>query len=470
MLQDSRQMPFARDCKCDTLKIQLNANGGITVAENKWTCTIDKDLRPAYYDSFKCLMGDCRMSCCKGWRITFDKNDYQKLKKSARSSPELTSRLEHGLHRLREKNAAHGHYAEMRLDGKGWCPLLTESGLCALQLEAGEKALPEVCKIYPRREEARLSGYWERALSPSCEAVLHQLWQLPEGVDFRSDPLPKEKWLKRDAEEFSYLTPWFQDIRAVCIDLLQDRSIPLNQRILLMGLRLQMLMDESVDIPRWIAETEALMTAEKPSLQSLLRLDSTALCMNLSNNIRLLFGAEMSAFVGIKGALLATLGMEKKKDDRSCYVGMKLEGEDILIAPETPADLPSYQKMRKEFEQTFAQQEYFFENLAVSIFFYLGYPKVSSPEDLWRSYVNFCQIWSFYHFLSVLSVRVQLPPLRDRPEEVPLCPGSQDALFHLLISAGRTLLHSLTYTDRLLKNLFENDSVTLAHMAILLGG
>lgn len=42
---------------------------------------VDKDLRPAYFDNFHCLAADCRLSCCKGWHISFDKKDYLSLKR-----------------------------------------------------------------------------------------------------------------------------------------------------------------------------------------------------------------------------------------------------------------------------------------------------------------------------------------------------------------------------------------------------
>ncbi len=418
------------------------------MAEEKWTCIIDKDLRPAYYDSFHCLMGDCRMSCCKGWRIPFDKKDYLKLKRHLESQSELAERMEHGLHRLREKNAIDGYYAQMQMDERGCCRMLTEDGLCGLQLAVGEEALPEVCRTYPRGGGARISGYWERTLSPSCEAVLRQLWNLPGGVDFVSDPLPKEKWRVRQEEVVSYLTPWFQDIRAVCIGLLQDRSIPLNQRIFLMGLRLQALMDESVDIPAWLAETEGLRTTEKPFLQGLLDMDDNALSMNLNNNIQFLLDANSPVLYGIKASLLATQMMIREKEIGPSY----------------------YREMQAEFDQIYGQQEYFFENLAVSIFYHLVCPSVTSPKDLWKSYVAFCQIWSVYRFLAVLSVRVQLPPLQDRPEETPPVPGSREALFQFLTIAGRVLLHSREHTDHAVEKAFQKERATLAHMAILLGG
>ena len=410
------------------------------MAEEKWTCIINKDLRPAYYDSFKCLMGDCRMSCCKGgWRITFDKNDYLKLKRNLEAHPELACHAEKAVRRVRDKELDSGYYAEMQLDDKGCCRMLTEDGLCGLQLAVGEEALPEVCRTYPRKKVGRLSGYFEKSLSLGCEAVLHQLWNLPEGVDFCSDPVPKEEWKQWKEASPNYLTPWFQDVRAVCIGLLQDRSIPLNQRIFLMGLRLQALMDENVDISAWLAETEGLLTAKKPFLQGLLDLDDNALCMNMSNNMQLLIGKGERKISDLEKALLLALGAE---------------AENII-------QTSCYREMQAEFEKIFGQQGYFFENLAVSIFFCLGYPKVSSPETLWNSYVTFCQIWSVYRFFAVLSVRTQLQGT---------VPGSREALFQLLVTAGRALLHNTAYTESLTEKLFQNESATLAHMAILLGG
>ena len=42
---------------------------------------VAEDLRPAYYDDFCCLAADCKLSCCKGWNITFNKKDYLALKR-----------------------------------------------------------------------------------------------------------------------------------------------------------------------------------------------------------------------------------------------------------------------------------------------------------------------------------------------------------------------------------------------------
>lgn len=147
------------------------------------------DLRPAYYDDFQCLAQDCQISCCKGWHISFDRKDYLSLRQQ-HGSEELNQCMQKSLRRL--KNTSSGHYAEFAMRGDA-CPLLAEDGLCLLQKEKGHEALPLVCKIFPRLHTYTFSGYYERSLSPACEAVLELLWNLPQGIDFVSDPLPNSE-------------------------------------------------------------------------------------------------------------------------------------------------------------------------------------------------------------------------------------------------------------------------------------
>lgn len=131
---------------------------------------VDKDLRPAYFDNFHCLAADCRLSCCKGWHISFDKKDYLSLKRE-KGSPQLNQMLENGLRRIRRGPLSEIHYGEFVMSG-GVCPLLREDSLCALQVEKGHEALPFVCRSFPRSERPQISGYLERSLSPACEGVL----------------------------------------------------------------------------------------------------------------------------------------------------------------------------------------------------------------------------------------------------------------------------------------------------------
>lgn len=130
---------------------------------------VTQELKPAYYDQFHCLAEGCKLSCCKGWEITFNKKDYLALRRT-KGSPELEETLEKCVRRARKGPNAGRFYAEFDMH-TGVCPLLGEDSLCNLQRECGPDALPVVCKIFPRGERYSLMGL-ERTLSPACEAVL----------------------------------------------------------------------------------------------------------------------------------------------------------------------------------------------------------------------------------------------------------------------------------------------------------
>ena len=395
---------------------------------------INKDLRPAYYDDFHCLAADCRFSCCKAWRIAFDKKDYLSLKRQ-KGTEDLNNRLEHGLRRLRDKES--NYYGEFDMSG-GDCPLLREDGLCALQIEKDHAALPQVCRAFPRAM-AYLPEYLERSLSLACEGVLELLWNLPDGVEFRSDPLPKKERGTLTVSGERPLVPFFQPIREWCIDILQDRRLPLPQRILLIGFALRELAEGEMDIPAWLTRARALPEAEElPGLPQ----EENALAMFLTSNLRTLNLLETTGadYAGIQSGVPRALG-----------VTLRMDALQVTI-PTAP-----YRAARQRYEEKFKDREYFMENLMVSLFFQLNLPNLKSGEELWKSYVNFCNLYAFYRFMAVASCREGGA-------------GDKAELFRLIVFASRGMIHNGARQTALRDELFQNDSATLAHMAILLGG
>lgn len=397
---------------------------------------IQADLRPAYYDDFQCLAADCKESCCVGWHISFDKKDYLSLKRQS-GSEDLNARMEHSLRRIK-KGPLSFHYGEFTMAG-GRCPLLREDCLCALQLEKGHDALPYVCRSFPRMELFRPSGYLERSVSPACEGVLELLWNLSDGIEFRSDPLPKAKWADVSFDDGYPMVAHFQEIRSQCIDILQDRQYSLPQRILLLGLALRELADGEDNVSHWMAYVRTL-SGQVGQLSSLAADDT--LPMFLSNHLRLLFSLPITnrQFSTIPSQLAQGLGIQ-------------IQTETSLVTVLTEP----YLTARTRFQERFKHGECFLENLMVALFFHLCLPDMASPEKLWKSYVNFCNLYSFYWFMSVMSCREGSPS--DRNE-----------LFRLLVFASRSLIHNNAQQAALRDEFFQNDSATLAHMAILLSG
>lgn len=404
---------------------------------------VEYDLRPAYYDDFHCLAGDCKLSCCKGWHIPFDRAAYMKLKK-VRGSSELNGRMGYALHRLRSGSFSEKYFGEFRLnEADGECPLHCENGLCLLQLEKGPEILPEVCRIFPRMEMAYFSGYLERALAPSCEGVLQLLWNLPDGVDFRADPLPEPARVPFASQYCGTLVENFQEVRSKCIDILQDRRMPLAQRIMLLGMALKIFVDGETDMGRWMLRVQLLLEQAAA--------DGVPLAVNREQSI-LMF---LINCIHILNSLPAGDGY-LARIRRELYDALDFEQENEGGAESLRGSISveSYLRARARYEERFAGREYFMENLMVSLYYQLKLPALDSMEQLWKGYVAFCNMYGLYRFLAVMSCREGAS-------------GDRDELFRLIASGSRDMLHNKTFNEAVLDSLYQHESATLAHMAIL---
>ena len=229
-------------------------------------------------------------------------------------------------------------------------------------------------------------------------------------------------------------------IRELCIDFLQDRRFPLPRRIMLMGMALKELADGETDVPGWLARSRRMVdamaaggTPEEPEQEKLL-------VMFLSNNIQTLtvIETEDPALKEVKGEVMAGCGL--------AFTG---SGAELDVAP--------YRAARERFEERFADRAYFFENLMVALLFHLSIPDLTSVAGLWKSYVNFCNMYAFYRFMAVMSCREGVA-------------GDKEELFRMMVYVSRGLIHSDTRRTVLRDGLFRHGSATLAHMAVLLGG
>ena len=164
--------------------------------------------------------------------------------------------------------------------------------------------------------------------------------------------------------------------------------------------------------------------------------------MFLSNNFRVMFGLQSidREFPAVRQDVLQGLGLEINQQDQTGKISVE-----------------AYCEARDRYEAQFKDRAFFMENLMVSLFFYMHMPSLASPEDLWKSYVNFCNVYSFLRFMAVMSCRKGAA-------------GDQKELFRMLVHASRALLHSSKRQEALRDDFFDNNSATLAHMAVLLGG
>ncbi len=175
---------------------------------------------PDYLPRFQCKCGACRHSCCHEWPIALTEDEYFHLL-GMDCSPSLRRRLDIALHV--RSHPFPENYAELSPNWLGICPLQRPDGLCALQCEKGEAALPLVCRLFPRSIKT-LHGA-ECVCAGSCEAVLEQLYHTESPLRWVS------MMMDVPMEQTGIPSPAPVAARDGIIALLQDRSLPLKERI-----------------------------------------------------------------------------------------------------------------------------------------------------------------------------------------------------------------------------------------------
>ena len=301
-----------------------------------------------------------------------------------------------------------------------------------------------MCRTYPRQASYTPAAK-EYCLSPSCEGVFQQLWDLPDGIEFVEEPLPKAEQRDAHIPQGENLLYCFAPIRALCVDILQNRSMPLSQRMLYLGIVLQRLRNAdwaNFDSDKWVDRqwdeiTSAQINAEIPG--------NRAMC--LVQNIKILDR------IGRECAWVSDIYTALKVQRKITLATNKNNGLDPARTDTTEYSVAAYEDALTKFQAAFSTHEYFFENLMVAVALFIGFPDPSSREALWKSCVSLCSLYSFYRFVSVLG-----------------CKGAatKERLFHYIVKTSRATLHNQNCLSSFQDELFQHESSTLAHMAILL--
>ena len=129
--------------------------------------------KPAYYDAFRCIAGQCPDSCCKEWDVDVDEDAAAYYR--ALPGP-LGERLRQVL-----RNTGDGTVMTIQ-DGR--CPMWQEDGLCRIQVELGEKALCQVCRQFPRLRHD-YGSFAELGLELSCPEAARLILSAPAAPPVR---------------------------------------------------------------------------------------------------------------------------------------------------------------------------------------------------------------------------------------------------------------------------------------------
>ena len=193
------------------------------------------ETRPSYFDSFRCIAGDCPDSCCKEWSVQVDPE-------SAAYYRSLPGALGD---RLRQVLSTEDGETVMSIEN-GRCPMWRQDGLCRIQAELGEAALCRVCREFPRLRHD-YGDFVELGLELSCPEAAGLILSAPP-----AEPLvrqvPGGETPEYDTEAMAIL----QDSRKRMLEILSDERYPVPVSLalgLLYGYQAQAELDGAEQMP-----------------------------------------------------------------------------------------------------------------------------------------------------------------------------------------------------------------------------
>ena len=174
---------------------------------------------PDFYDSFRCIAGDCTDSCCIGWEIDIDESS---LKRYDSIKGKFGDKL--------RQNIEDGHFKLLEGDR---CPFLRQDGLCDMICHLGESSLCDICREHPRFVEV-YGDIMEKGIGLCCEEAVHLLLDahgtahspiafIEREIDDIPDDIPDDAIEARNA---------ILSERKHLFAILADHSRPLNERLI----------------------------------------------------------------------------------------------------------------------------------------------------------------------------------------------------------------------------------------------
>lgn len=331
---------------------------------------------PDYFPYFACKMGACRNACCQGWPISITLQNYFDLL-GLDCSPDLRRRLDGGMHIA--DNPSPEHYAQFSPRYDGNCPLRMEDGRCALHADIGEHVLPDICRLYPRGIRLE-KGQLECSCAGSCEGVLELFLHREAPVEF----MEKELDLTNPPlleERSAYFETMGRDweIRHHFIRILQDRTMPLAERMLVLGRR--------------VHRMDAVMQAKDASAMDAL-LAETDEPFQPSAAADVLHTEHVQSGLWVAEKLMALLDSRHNSIQEYGEAALAYFGDD-------EGSLERYSAARKHLETTFPDWENFFEHMMVNHMFFAQFPFQDRPESLQQEYTALCAVYMLLRFLTI---------------------------------------------------------------------
>lgn len=402
-------------------------------------------LSPQYMQKFACIGSDCEDSCCSGWRVDIDEKTYQKYRRVKHAK--LTPMFKNYISRNRS-NPTSLRYAQIKMDDNKSCTFLNDSKLCSIQLELGESYLSKVCSTYPRNIN-QVNESLEKSGTVSCPEIARLALLNPNGIVFDEivengeAQAGRRKLLNTQSQNVSPINPYFWNLRIFTIEILQDRTYELQNRLIFLGMFYKKL-DEYMkqnrydDVPQLISSYKLMFS--DPSLKS--SFDAIpvqqVVQMELIKQIaqqRFVYGVGSKRYLDLYDKVLKGLDVSK----------------DSILDEKAAA----YDRAFHSYYQPFMlQHEYILENYLVNHVYQNLFPLSGFP-DLFDNYVLLVVHYAI--------IKLHLIGLAGADQGL-----STDSVIAAIQAFSKVIEHNTLFLSDIFKLLKDNGYTSMAYMSILI--
>lgn len=406
-----------------------------------------KTRTPAYLQNFRCIGSPCEDNCCIGWDVDFDKESYQKYIQV--KDGELKELFRTCVRKNPDSFSDDVDFAVVKLKKNKVCPFLNAEHLCKIQARFGERYLSNVCATYPRYTNV-INGVYEHSATVSCPEAARLILQNPEGLSFAGgEEAANERFILNigvDTREKSN-PPRVRSLLALrdfSISLLQERRIPLGERLLLMGEFYEGFQKSGAAKNK--DDSPALITAFRK------RLDARTLTPDLSGTpadhtrqmvlLKEITDA-LNVFTEIDSKRYVAFTKEFLKGIRpSGKSSPEGEGQCIALA------------YRDHYEPFMRTHDYLIENYLVNFMFKDLFP-ASEGENAFDAYMMLVIRYALIklHLIGISAHRKEL---------------TEDTVVGFIQAFSKTVEHHKTYLESIAEQMTRKKYNTLKHMAVLL--
>jgi lysine-N-methylase len=413
-------------------------------------CMITKKMTtlvPQYMNSFSCIGSDCEDTCCAGWQVPIDKAMYKKYGRV--HDKELTPLLDKKV-KKNGQNSTFENFASMELDANQRCSFLSEQNLCRIQLKLGEGYLSNICSTYPRTSNL-VNNVLETSATMSCPEIarLALLNANKMEFDMKEEPVQIRNMIIKQLDTNSEkntddVKKYFWELRSFTIQLLQNRSHYLWERLIILGIFYQKL-EECVQ-NEWHEQIPQLISTYESHLEE------GTLKRSLEN-----LPTKHTFQLKLIKEIIDTRQLRSIKSQRylDCFSetlqGIKYTDESLL---EDISD--HYQRAYDDYYLPFMKEhEYILENYMVNYVYKNLFP-VARRNNIFEEYIMLIVHYSM--------IKMHLIGMAGYwKNEFTL-----EHVIKLIQSYAKTTEHSPLYLQAIIELLKKNDINTMTHMAILI--